>query len=292
MISYLKTNYKIPKWLSFSFIGYLLLVLIFKLVNTYVDDQLAKKSDASLYQSCYKIWATRGLVTVGDRSLTSSGNSIKTIQLAFKHGTKGSEIDLFYDVKMDRFILSHNFPYRLKDGKLLSLQELISNIGNDYYLWLDLKKLGRLSKPQAQAAAARLLKITEGQSIRNKIYIEGEDPINLAAFRDAQFHTIFDTQPLKGSYWLSDFVMTLYKMIFYFNDFSVMAMNSGAIDDPIFDQDAEIILSNVPLFLYHIPDNIALLQKYSDMKNVKVMLNTDHSADRFQLNSCQNLSHD
>jgi len=272
--------------------GYLLLVLTFYLVDAYVDYQLAKRTNASLYQDCYKIWATRGLVTEGDRSLTSSGNSTKTIQLAFNHGAKGSEIDLFYDVKMDRYILSHNFPYRLKEGKLLSLQELISKIGNDYYLWLDLKKLGRLSKLEAQAAAARLSKITEGKSIRNKIYIEGEDPINLAAFRDAHFHTIFDTQPLKGSYWLSDFVITLYKMIFYFNDFSVMAMNSGSIDDPIFDQDAQSILSKAPLFLYHVPNNIALLQKYSAINNVKVILNTDHSTDRFHLNSCQNPSND
>jgi len=288
MITFLNDNYNIPKWLSRFLIGYFLIVISFYLLDLFVDQQLAKRSNDSIYQNCFKIWATRGLVTEGNLSLTSSGNSIKTIKLAFERGAKGSEIDLFYDVKMDRYILSHNFPYRLKEGKLLSLQELINNIGDNRYLWLDLKKLGRLTKPQAQAAANRLSQITSEKNIHDNIYIEGEDPINLAAFRDAKFHTIFDTQPLKGSYWLSDFVVTLYKMIYYFNDFSVMAMNSGDVADPIFDQEAQSILSEVPLFLYHVPNNLALLQSYSDMKNVRVLLNTDHSADRFHLNSCKN----
>ncbi len=279
---------KSPKWLKIIFIIYVLLMIVYYSTRAYVDYQLAHKEQGNLYQDCYKIWATRGLVIEGDLSLTSSGNSIKTVKLAFDAGAKGTEIDVFYDVKMDRFILSHNFPYRLKEGKLLTLKELIDAIGNDYYLWLDLKKLGRLSKPESVAAADRLALITQGQSIKHKIYIEGEDPINLASFRDAGFHTIFDTQPLKGSYWLSDFVISLYKMIYYFNDFSVMAMNSGSLEDPIFNSEAEELLLKVPLFLYHVPDDEKLLNHLAALSNVRVILNTDHSVNRFYINHCKN----
>ena len=160
---------------------------------------MINRNQVDIYNNCHKIWATRGLVTEGDLSLTSSGNSIKTIKLAFQEGAKGSEVDVFFDNSLEQYIVSHNYPYQSINGKVLSLEELFNAIGSEFYIWLDLKKLGRLSSQQMVVAVNRLKMITTTAGNKDKIYIEGEDPVNLGYFRDADFKTIFDTQLWSGT---------------------------------------------------------------------------------------------
>jgi len=271
--------------------SYIFFAIIYFSLVFYVNDQLEEanlSSKQDIYNNCHKVWATRGLVTEGDLTLTSSGNSIKTINLAFNRGAKGSEVDVYFDPKLGTYVASHDRPYDIQEnGKFLTLDELFNSIGNEYYIWLDFKKMGHLSEKEAHQAVERLNLVSNKYGIKNKLYLESEGPINLGIFRDAGFKTIFDTQPLTESYWVSDFVINIYKIAYYFGDFTVMAMNSGSIDDPIFGVSTQHSLKNIPLFLYHVPNNQQHIEDLSRLPDVKVILNVNHSINNYDINQCK-----
>ena len=64
----------------------------------------------SEHASSSLVWAARGLYKTH-----SEQNSIVSMQRAFVADALGVEIDLYYDVKMDRFIISHDKPVKDKD---------------------------------------------------------------------------------------------------------------------------------------------------------------------------------
>jgi len=277
----------LKKTLTF-FLGLIVVAtIVFLGILFYVDLKLAENPRKSGYDSCFKVWATRGLVAKGN-ILPKSGNSIETIQRAFDSGARGTEVDLFYDPALKRYIISHDRPYNLKNGRLLTLEELLSATGDDHYFWLDLKKLGRLSKSEMKDAVSRLNDITGNTNIKSKLYIEGEDPINLGYFRDSGFKTIFDIRPLPENYRTNYFVVNLYKMFYYFNNFTVMAMKYGEIETPIFGVETQELLKHVPLFIYHVPDDKELIQDLSNLEQVNVIIEQDHSINRYQLTNCGN----
>ena len=82
-----------------------------------------------------KMWSHRGV-----NSKKEDQNTIGSIQKAKKNGFLGSEIDVFFDDKELKFIVSHDFPYNLKNGKKLYFEEIV-DILEDHMLWIDLKNL-------------------------------------------------------------------------------------------------------------------------------------------------------
>lgn len=246
----------------------LLLAAVFIGVGYYVDFQLAKKNNADVYNDCHKVWTARGLYGDG-----VDQNSIESIGAAFSQGAKGVEVDIRYDVKLKDFIVSHDYPYNLKNGKILTLEKLFEALGDDHYFWLDYKKLRHLDEQQTQQAIDRLYEISQKNGLKDRIYIENEAPVNLSKYRDAGFHTIFDTSPVAESLpVLSAFMITGYKMFYYFGGHSVMAMNYGTVDDPIFGVRTQGRLKNVPVFLYHLPVDEDLFDEMLELTNVRVFL--------------------
>lgn len=280
----------IAKTLRGLFYVLILLVLSYFSMKFYVNHQLAKRSYTDAYNNCHKIWATRGLVENGLPVPPSNGNSIKTIQAAFQHGADGSEIDLFFDPERKQFIISHDFPYNLKEGELLTLEKLLSNIEGDNYLWLDFKKLRKLDAQSADNAVARLQSITQTRNWKERIYIEGADPVNLGKFRHGGFKTLFDVHPLPDSEPFTAFVLTIYKAAFYFGDFTVMGMKHGDLDAVVYGPDAKKQLGNIPLFIYHTPDDPALLRDLLATNSVRVILMQDHTLNRFDIDNCSSES--
>lgn len=263
-------------------------VISYLLVLAYVDRQLAGRSYADVYQGCHKVWATRGLVTGRRPDDSTAGNSIASVRRAFDAGAEGIEVDTYYDVQSGRFVVSHDRPYNKQaDGSLLYLGKLFESTGERGYFWLDLKKLGKLSRPQAGEAAARLAEIAGQDGLLSRIYVEGEDPINLSAFRRAGIRTIFDTQPLPEKYPLTRFVLSAYRLAYYFGGFTVMAMNSGDTDAPIYGRVARQVLRHVPVFIYHVPDQPAALEPLLGNENVRVIILRDHTTNKYSLNACQ-----
>ena len=86
-------------------------VVLWNITVWYVDDQLAKRDFAAVYDNCHKVWSSRGLYNTHDER-----NSITAFRRAFKQGAYGAEVDFHYDVKTDRFIISHGHPKKDANG--------------------------------------------------------------------------------------------------------------------------------------------------------------------------------
>ncbi|MFT5218987.1 MAG: hypothetical protein ACI9LO_001456 [Planctomycetota bacterium] len=253
----------------------------------YVDYRLPGRDYSDVYQSCFKVWAARGLVTEGP-DITPGGtqNSIESIALAFAEGASGTEVDVFFDTDRGEFIVSHNYPYLLKNGEILTLEQLFEATGEQAYFWIDFKKIRHLDDEQLRQSVAELTRISNSGTLKSRIYVEGEAPFSLAAYRDAGFQTIFDTHPEAQSSPFSSFMLNVYKSAFYFGDYSVMGMNYGRIDDPIYGERAGQLLAGIPVFVYHVDDDAETLENLSKMDSVRVILVENHSLNRYRLNGC------
>ncbi len=265
----------------------LLLVIVYFGLVFYVDMQLSKKDFSDSYNGCHKVWTARGLYGNG-----IDQNSIESIGAAFEKGAEGVEVDVRYDKKMQDFIVSHDYPYNKKNGKILKLSELFDAVGDNHYFWLDYKKLRYLNDEQTQQAIQRLFEISKKNNLKDRIYIENEAPVNLLKYRKAGLHTIFDTSPVPESRsFVSALMVNLYKMFFFFGDHSVMAMNYGELDDPIYGEHTRERLKNVPVFLYHLPVDEVLVDELLALKNVRAFIVGNNQSINFHnKNSCENNS--
>lgn len=251
-------------------------VILYNLVVFYVDKNMPDRISKNIYDRCEKVWSSRGFYqTIEDR------NSIKSLNEAFSLGYVGVEVDLFYDVKSDRFIISHDRPkknkngdllYTMKENEILTLEKLLKKTGEHHYFWLDYKNLGRISSETTEKAIIKLLSITDFDSIRERIYIEGSDPLLLSMYSNAGFKTILGIFPLPESYFLSGLSHNLYKLVFYFSNITALAMNSGSADDLIYSKEAESLLKGVPVFLFHIPNNDVMLNYFLSKADSRVLL--------------------
>ena len=267
-------------------------VIIWNLSVSYVDKKLQEKSDDTVYANCHKIWAARGLYNVH-----SEQNSIVSIQRAFAEGALGVEVDLYYDVKMDRFIISHDKPakdkkgnlvYTEKNGKLLTLETLFQTLGEGHYFWIDYKNLDKLSVQESKHAIKRLLSITEEVTLRESLYIEGSNPLRLSMYTDAGFKTILGIHPLRESSLFSSIVINGYKLGYYFSSITGVALAYGTTEDPIYGEETEKSLGAIPTFIFHVPDNEVLLHKLVVKSSVRALLvGRDISINRFDINSCE-----
>lgn len=265
----------------------IVLIGCYSLLVGLLNISLENNSTNGVYADCHKVWSTRGLVVGQNADDVSAGNNTEAIMRAYEHGARGVEIDVFYDSPLGHFIVSHDRPYELKDGRLLPLEELLATLPNDMYIWLDLKKLRHLEEAEAKAAVEHLqnVAISVGREPAS-IYVEGADPVNLNRFRNGGFSTIFDTYPLPEQHPLAGLVTNIFKAIYRLGAFGVMSMNYDQDGDVIYGPKTAARLRSIPLFIYHVPDNTALLRELSAVPNVRVLLVHDHQADRFSINAC------
>ena len=275
-----------------SVILLLVVILIWNLTVNYVDKQLKENKDATVYANCHKIWAARGLYHNYNEQ-----NSIVSMKRAFTAGALGVEVDFFYDIKMERFIISHNKPtkgtdgnliYTKKNGKLLTMEMLLQTLEEGHYFWFDYKNLDKLNREETKIAISRLLHITKMSTIRERIYIEGSNPLRLSMYTDAGFKTILGIHPLPESNLFSSIVMNGFKIAYYFTNITGLALPYGKIDNPIYGDETEKSLGLIPTFLFHVPDNKLLLEKLVNKPNVRVLLvGRDISIARFDINACK-----
>lgn len=271
----------------------LLIVGAYYALVTYIDKQLQRQNyTSSEYNNCNKVWASRGLY-----NSRREQNTPKAMLRAFSLGANGAEVDIHYDTKQKMFIVSHDHPIRDKDGELvytkkngaiLSLETFLKQVGKDHYFWLDFKNLGALDKQQTDSAIQHLNKITHFDSLKERFYIEGSNPIILSRYTDAGFKTILGIHPIRESLFSSSFVINTYKIAFYFSNITVIGMAYGKhIDDPVFGKKTQASLKNIPVFLFHVPDNEKLIRELVSIKNVKVvMVGKDLSINRYDINAC------
>ncbi len=267
------------------------LVILWNITIWYVDEQLEKRDFSAVYDNCDKIWSSRGLYNTHDER-----NSVTAFRRAFERGAYGAEVDFHYDAKMDRFIISHGHPkkdangdyiYPKKEGKILTLEALFKTAGEGHYFWLDYKNLEHLAAAETAQAIKRLKAITEDDAIRERLYIEASNPLALSRYTDAGFKTILGIHPLAEKNIFSSVVVNAYKIAYYFNNITALAMPYGSIDNPVYGKSAEKSFGPIPVFLFHVPVDDALLDDLVHKNSVRVILaGRDKSIDRFDIDNC------
>jgi hypothetical protein len=261
------------RWLPLLLLTAGWMMTCFILMISWVDHNLAQRTYAGVYDDLHKVWATRGLVTDGsDGFPVRVRNSIESISYAFEQGAKGTEVDVFYDPKLDVFIVSHSRHHEKPNGVILTLDTLFDAVGDDGYFWLDWKKLRHLERRQLQAALARLEQLMDRGDLRDRVYVEGEDPISLLAIKQAGFKTIYDCKPTFDSNIMCSVVVDLFKTVYYFGGFTVMGLNSGPRAEPIYGPNTRCGLRNIPVFLYHLPDDVEFMEELVSSKDVRVII--------------------
>lgn len=282
------------KKISFVFfLAVMLIVVAYNATILYVENNLQINQYENIYDDCHKVWSARGFY-----KNYAEQNSISSFSRAFSLGSKGAEVDLYFDVKSERFIISHDRPkksakgellYTEKEGSILTLEKLINTVGKDHYFWLDYKNLDRLSDENTAKAIARLSKISEFDSIKSRLYIEGSNPFILSKYTDAGFNTIFGIHPSYEKNILSSVALNIYKMAYYFNNITAFAMSYGLVENPIYGSKAQKTLKGIPVFLFHVPDDEELIKSLMNKAEVRALLaGRDLSLNRADLDVCGN----
>jgi hypothetical protein len=267
-------------------------ILFFNILLSIANKNIKEKSFTDIYNSCNKIWAARGFYETKDKQ-----NSLESITKAFDLGANGVEVDFYYDVNMDKFIVSHSkpkelkdgtFQYTLKDGKLLTLEELFKKTSQDKFFWLDYKNLDRLSSKESISAINKLKTISKSNNLKNRLYIEGSNPYKLSMYTKAGFYTIIGIHPLKSDALFSSIVLKGYKIAYGLFDISAIAMPYGSVKKNIYGSETKNIFDEIPIFLFHIPDIPKLLSKLLKDNSIRVMLvGRDKSVNRYNLTNCK-----
>ena len=275
------------------FAGLLIIsIAAYNLLVAYVDKQLESKDYSGVYNSCHKVWAARGLYNTRQEQ-----NTPEAMMRAFSLGANGAEVDVHYDRDLKEFIVSHDHPkkgldgkliYTKKNGSLLSLEDFFKMVGKDRYFWLDFKNLGQFDKEETSEIIKNLEKVTQFDSLKERVYVEGSNPILLSQYTDAGFKTILGIHPIRESLFSSSFVINVYKLGFYFSNITVIGMAYGKdVNDPVYGPTTKESLKNTPLFLFHVPDNEALIKSLMKDDAVKVVLvGKDLSINRYAINAC------
>ena len=272
----------IPRWASLALLLVAATGLALTAVFAWVDHKLGDENRVDLPPESFKVWSTRGLVIGGTATeWNGTQNSVESVRRAFEHGALGVEIDVFFDPDLGKFVVSHGRPYLLKNGKLLMLDEMLAEVGDLGMFWLDWKKLRHLEQEDFRKALDELARLTSVGDLRQRLYVEGEAPFRVRQAANKGFLTILDSHPLPDSSFLAPLVASLYKSVYYFGGHTVLALESGDVDDPVFGPRSRRILSNVPLFVYHVPDDPGLMRQLALQDNVRVILPRDHTLDRF-----------
>ncbi len=207
-----------------------------------------------------KIWAHRGL------SVRFPENSIQSINASFENNFGGAELDIRFDAKQNRFVVSHDFPYIKQNNKLLFLQDVLQSLKTkNYYLWFDLKNL---NESNVDSILNLLNIINKKFQIKNRIFIESDSAEELYTLKKAGFNTGLFLKPVRKTQFLSiiyNNIVNIYHLCIYSFD---------AVTMP-----AENYFGFVK-FLYH-RQNICLwtdlknkddLKQYTDLPEVMVIL--------------------
>ncbi|WP_371372669.1 glycerophosphodiester phosphodiesterase [Thalassotalea aquiviva] len=245
----------------------LLIILLPFFLSLFIDLVFKYKLSNSsfFYNSCHKVWAHRGYHKEFEQ------NSIKAVKKAIELNAKGIEVDVFFDEVLNDYIISHDYPYNLKYGKLLTLKELFNSVNNDVYFWLDFKNLKYLDEANINSAVSRFLQLTKEHHLKDRVLIESQSANHLKAFSLEGFNT---------SYWITfnerdgklNFLIEIYKLkIKYILEyFSAVSMGYQNYSPILKDS-----LNSLPILLFTVNEK-NILKEFLRNEYVKVTLSDEN----------------
>ena len=212
-----------------------------------------------------KIWGHRGFWKNAEQ------NSIEAYKAAFELGAPGTELDVFFDVKLQDFIVSHDFPYNLKDGRILTLENVLSEFKSDFKFWLDYKNLGDIPISEQHNSLTRLLSLASKYDTKDNLIIESQNLEALAEFTNKGFTTsywvTFNETSGRKRYWTELYKL---KIGYVFDRFSSISM-----DYQIYSDQLEKALPNIPTLLFTV-NNSSQISKYLKNNDVKIILSDEN----------------
>jgi len=211
------------------------------------------------YNGCYKVWGHRGYF----KDYTE--NSIESFSEAFDRGAHGVELDIFFDKNLQDFIVSHDYPYNLVNGKLLTLENVFSAVGNRGYFWVDFKQLDAV--PDVDFVVDKMERLIKKFNLYDKVIIESHKGILLRKFSRKSIHTSYlITKPTyRFMFWIKDFQ---YRSLIGFSNFSAISMSKS------YYKYAKKNYSHLPIHLFTVNDKNKL-SKLIDYNAVKVILSDE-----------------
>jgi len=227
----------------------------------------------TFYTNCFKVWGHRGYFK------THTQNSIKSINHAFDLGARGVEIDVFYDIKDNAYIVSHNFPYRKHEGQTLKLKDVFASAGDRGYFWLDFKNLKSIRGKNVDLALEALLSLLKEFNLIDKTTVESPKAKQLSVFSKAGIHTSYLVKPHKNKNYISTkFHLFKIKLALVLYDFSAVSIKYANYNNHFAKT-----FQNFPVHLFTIND-LSTIKTLGEHENIKVILSDNNY---FQENVCK-----
>ena len=106
-------------------------------------------------------------------------------------------------------------------------------------------------------------------------------------YTDAGFKTLLGIHPLSEWNPFASIVLGAYKLAAALQNATAVAMPYGSVEQPIYGPKFREAFGDIPVFLFHVPDEKALLFRLLGDPDVRVLLvGRDKSIARFDLDAC------
>lgn len=237
-----------------------ILLVIITITVIVVDFNFSRSQPKTMYSGCFKVWAHRS-------NFEKSSNANESSKLK----ARGREIDIYYDPDSESYIVSHDYPYILRNERLLKLEEVFINTDIKGYYWLDFKNLKDLSISNTKTATKILRELLEEYSLIERTIIESKDLINLSVFSKNGFFTSYWIAPQEDrnmvAFW---FNIYKYKIGFLYGEFSALSIDYnhyGSITEEVFSQ--------MPIHIFTVNEKNILMELMAK-ENVKIILSDEN----------------
>ena len=234
----------------------------------------AARAPAFPFPACQKVWAHRGWAPAGGE------NSLQSVQGAFERGAAGVEIDILFDHELQDFVVSHDRPFTLFNGKPLRLETVLSrHTHGSGFFWLDAKDLRKLSPLAARKATQRLAALIQHYGLGERALVESGNPLYLSWLASRGVHTSYAVSPNDRRY-----AAPVYRLHAAVTKLGYALAGASAISMDIsrYTPVAAATFDKAAVLLSTVNDPGTLL-RLSGVPEVKVIL-SDH--DHFELSAC------
>ncbi len=193
-------------------------------------------------------------------------NSIESVRAAFDRGAPGCEIDIHFDRRTRGFVVSHDFPYNLRNGRPLMLDDLFREVGDRGYFWLDFKNLGDLDGGDPGRAAERLQALLRRHSLLERSFVESSAQWQLGLLARKGILTCWRIDPQEGT--LLGNLQAEYRI-----KHRAAALNISALAIPrdVYDERIDAAFAGIPLLVFTVNDE-ADARRFMGYKNVCIVL--------------------
>tara|TARA_R110002072_G_scaffold23949_1_gene81871 strand:+ start:49816 stop:50586 length:771 start_codon:yes stop_codon:yes gene_type:complete len=199
------------------------------------------------------------------KDLKNGPNSIESFNLAKEKGAIGTELDVIYDIETQKFVVSHDFPYKEHNGRLLYLDSVFATYGNQFVYWLDFKNLKNLKSDETEKSCENLIELINEKGInKDHVLIESTELSMLAHFTSKGFYTSWWVLPEKSRYRsiLRNYKYKLYYRLGKFSSLSMPYKYYPRIEES---------MKNIPINLWTVNDEEKFKEFYENDK-VKILL--------------------